>query len=412
MSKDHEFKPDDIVKSCKYLQMGCSFKLDGMFPCVHGSQKTPRIVSSEEINSGAATYNLIVARRRKLFETINGINDEQFTADCINNCQHLKDMNYKDVSFDYLGGEWLPGGLNIQHYTSCNARCTFCRYTQINAFNPPQYNILDVYDQFKRKGKIRGGNIIDFSGGEPTLLKNFDEIIKYFDDNNMGQVCVYSNSLIYSQVICDLLKEDKIVFTTSIETGIPSTYQKIHNISYSKVMENLIKYRNSGTHNLRLKYIITDENRTDDDMWSFIWTMLAIRPNIVMICPDFPYDDRSIPDETVKFAAKLWCMIEKFMGITPIDYTSVMLDEKLSKYKKELYCTINELKKTQDFSYDCHLYSGLEEKKALETQLSAILNSRTWRYGNRITAFIRKIFPKGSKRSVIAGKMFRTIFGK
>jgi hypothetical protein len=191
-------------------------------------------------------------------------------------------------------------------------------------------------------------------------------------------------------------------------------------------MENLIKYRNSGTHNLQLKYVITDDNRTDDDLWSFIWAMLAIRPDIVMICPDFPYDDKSVPDETVKFAAKLWCMIEKFMGITPIDYTFVMLDEKLSKYKEELFNSITELKKTQEFSYDCHLYSCsdenkalktqlsaiLEEKKNLEIQLSAILNSRTLRYGNKITTFLRKIFPKGSKRSIIMGKISRIFLRK
>jgi hypothetical protein len=74
-----------------------------------------------------------------------------------------------------------------------------------------------------------------------------------------------------------------------------------------------------------------------------------------MIAPDFPYGDKIIPEETVNFAAKLWCVIEKFMGITPNEYTSAMQDEKFVKYRKELYDNINELKKTPEFSYNLSL---------------------------------------------------------
>ena len=339
---------NDIVKSCKYLQMGCSFLLDGMYPCVHGSIQSPRIVSADEINSGAATYEMIIARRKLIFEALNGHNDTP-TADC-KICHHLKEVQNSDISFDYLGGEKLPGAFSIQHYTICNEKCSYCVYAQNNMFAPPQFNILDVYDQFKKRNKICGNNWIDFSGGEPAMLGNFDEIIKYFDDNKMGQVVVYSNALKFSTKLCELLKENKVILTTSIDTGIPSTYEKIRHGSYSKVMENLVKYRNSGTKNLWLKYVIIEDNRTDDDLWSFLFVVLSIRPDRVIISPDFPYGDKFIPQETSRFAARLWCLVEKFTGCKPKDYTSVMLGEKYDKYRKELHEEIIALKSTAEFS--------------------------------------------------------------
>ena len=66
------FQPNDIVKTCKYLEKGLCFQLDGLQCCVHGSKSSPVIVSAEEINNGACTHALIVKRKKELFLGING----------------------------------------------------------------------------------------------------------------------------------------------------------------------------------------------------------------------------------------------------------------------------------------------------------------------------------------------------
>ena len=71
-------------------------------------------------------------------------------------------------------------------------------------------------------------------------------------------------------------------------------------------------------------------------MWGFVMTMSAIRPNRIFICPDFPYGDRDIPDETVKFVAKLWYLLEKYVGDIVSNYTEGMGDAKFIKYHKDL----------------------------------------------------------------------------
>ena len=76
--------------------------------------------------------------------------------------------------------------MGIQHYTQCNERCTYCLYTRENNFIEPQYDILGYLEQFRKRGKLRGNNWIDFSGGEPALLKNLDKILQLFSQKQAG----------------------------------------------------------------------------------------------------------------------------------------------------------------------------------------------------------------------------------
>ena len=364
-----DLKPDDIVKSCPYLETGSCFQLEGVTCCVHGSMQSPYIVLADEIKNKTITYEKIIERKTELFKGLNKLSDKDIGACRV--CCNVVEKKYKDVCFEFLGGSPLPAAMNIQYYTECNERCLYCCYAQENNFQKPKYNILDYFNIFKERNKLRGNNWIDFSGGEPAMLKNFEEILNYMMDNQMGTVVVYSNSAIYSPAIYEGLKNNKIILTTSLDTGLCSTYKTLRGANvYTKVIRNLIRYRNSGTQNLWLKYVICNENRTDDDMWSFIMAMLAIRPNRVMICPDFPYGDKEIPDETVKFAAKLWFLLERLGDFTVGDYTSAMGDPKFEKYHKDLARELNDLKMQNSDFYDCVLKPLVVTKVIVQNSIS------------------------------------------
>ena len=342
--KMKNFLPNEIVKSCDYLERGLSFQLRGLCACTTATKSSPILATTDELKNQTATYDKIVQRRMEIFEAMNGLRDMDIEGckDCANICQ----KPYKDVNFEWGGGKNLPAGFSIQHYTMCNERCHYCCYAQNNEFYPPQYDILYVYELFRKQGRLGRNNWIDLSGGEPALLKNFDEILKYMMSNNMGTVVVYSNCSIFSPVLFEGLRNNKIILTTSLDTGLRSTYARLRGRDYfEKVVDNLIRYRNSGTKNLWLKYVITDENRTEDDLWSFVFVMLAIHPNSVMISPDFPYGDKQIPEETVKFAAKLWYMLETYMPDSWLqDYTSAFGDKKFIQYREAMFAELERLK--------------------------------------------------------------------
>lgn len=365
-----EFKPDDIVKSCPYIESGVWFNIRGIACCVLSTYTSPEIITSEELNSGKVTYDLVVQRRRELFEGVNDLR-EMDTGHC-KKCLNLKEKKYKDVNFEYLGGSGLPTAFDIQHFTSCNLRCTYCVYVQEDNLVAPQYDIIPFIELFKEKGKLRGNNWIDFNGGEPTILKNFDEILNYLLDNNLGGIGVYSNCVKYSQSIYNALKENKIYLINSIDAGTATTYKKLHGPdAYNKVVENLIRYQNSGTNNLQIKYIICDNNRTDDDLYGFLFLILAVRPGTCIISVDYPYGDKEIPKESCEFAAKMWYLLEKFGGIIPAiqsDYATA--DPKFRQCSIDIREEYKKLKDQNDFEKDWDLYK-IKYQKVIEPIIPA-----------------------------------------
>lgn len=395
--------PNDVVKSCKYIETGSYFGEQGVRCCTHADIYSPLLITAEEMRDGAG-YDLMVQRRREHFERVNGLREGP-TGSCPG-CGHLKSKKFKDVNFEYLGGEPIPGAMGVQHYTKCNERCTYCTYTVEDNFIPPQYEFLGYLEEFRKRGKLRGGNWIDFSGGEPATLKNFDEILNYFLGHKLGTVVVYSNSTVYKQSIYDALKKNKIILTTSLDTGLASTYKKLRGLDfYPKVIENLIRYRNSGTSGLWLKYVITDINRTEDDLWSFIMAVLAIKPDKVMMCPEFAYGADSFPEETVAFAARLYYLLEKHTGFAPVDYTTAFKGPKWDKYRADLRSLVEALKAKKPLDRK----SELKERGMVRAVKNRLIRARDRALHSELRA---RILPDGSTQFRIARRVWGNTIGR
>jgi uncharacterized Fe-S cluster-containing radical SAM superfamily protein len=407
-----DLAPGDLVRSCKYIEMGSCFALEGIRSCVHGTIQSRVLVTAEEIRTGAVTYDLVVQRRKSLFAALNGLADGHGPTDPCATCAHLKQVKYKDVNFEYVGGEPLPAGLNIQHYTECNQRCSYCDYAQKDRMFKVQYNMLDYLDLFRKVGKLRGNNWVDFSGGEPAIFPEFPTILRYLLDNKMGTVVVFSNALRFSQTIYDALKENRIILVTSLDTGIASSYKKLRGGNFfPKVIRNLIRYRNSGTKQLWLKFIVTDLNRTEDDLWSFVLAMLALRPDRLLICPDFPYTAPEVPAETTKFVARLWYILEKLTGITPLDYVSEFGDPLWLKYHASLKQALDEVYQKKPLGDECKI-----EKLAFPPPAFAPspLHRRVIAAKRRVwgSDLRKRILPVGSAGEARARQAWRRTFGR
>lgn len=345
------FSPDQEFLCCDYLLTGCCFQLDGIRACCLGTMSSPTLVSKEEIINKEISYELMVERRWELLLAFNGLNDKPTKA-CLT-CAQMKKMKLKDINLEYIGGKYLSAGFNIQFYTQCNEKCSYCCYARENNLIKPQYNILDVLEMFRERDRLRGNQDIGFSGGEPTLLKNFDKILDYFDKYNLGFATVYTNASIYSQKLFDLLSQDKIALTVSLDTGMCSTYCRIRGKNFlPRVWENLVRYRNSGTTHLQLKYVVTEDNQTDDDMWSFIFMMGALKPNRIYLCPDFPYGDREIPESSLQFLFKLWHMLKKYIPCELSDFAPAFGDPKFVRFREQWWSFIDRTYKENTYLRD------------------------------------------------------------
>jgi len=213
----------------------------------------------------------------------------------------------------------------------------------------------------------------------------------------------------FNQTLYDFLEKNKVILTTSLDTGVASTYNKLHGTkTFPKVIRNLIRYRNSGTHSLWLKCVICESNRSEDDLWSFVMAMLALRPNKIMICPDFPYGKDSVPEETLKFAAKLWYLIEELVGITPIDYSSTFGAPEWVRYHQDLPLAIEKVRaegplgRPEDIE---HLEPALL-RDAFKYRILRILGA-LWRSGLR-----HNLLPVGSRREQQVVNLYRKTLGR
>ena len=165
--------------------------------------------------------------------------------------------------------------LLFDHFTKCNCNCTYC-YTQEDKkkYNSLKtYNIYPIVKDMFDKGLIRRGGAIGFGGGEPTILPEFDKLIKLFLKNGFDDMRVPSSGIKYSSAIAKGIETGQLSVVVSIDSGCRETYKKIKQIdAYEKVCKNLKKYSKAQKRffNVISKYIIIPEvndTKEEIDKW-------------------------------------------------------------------------------------------------------------------------------------------------
>lgn len=165
--------------------------------------------------------------------------------------------------------------LLFDHFTKCNCNCTYC-YTQEDKkrYNSLKtYNVYPIIKDMFEKRIIRRGGAIGFGGGEPTILPEFDKLIKLLLKNGFEDIRVPSSGLKYSREIAKGIETSQLSVVVSVDSGSKETYKKIKQIdAYEKVCKNLKKYSLSQKRafNVISKYIIIPEindNYEEIDKW-------------------------------------------------------------------------------------------------------------------------------------------------
>ena len=92
-----DLKPNDKVISCKWVERALDMHIRGVACCCNGTQ-FKLLASTDEIYSGKVTYELIVQRRKELFEAkeINHVDSYDYKYDASKN-SYIKKNEVENV---------------------------------------------------------------------------------------------------------------------------------------------------------------------------------------------------------------------------------------------------------------------------------------------------------------------------
>ena len=262
------------------MESGLRLGQEGIHACQLGPFSSPIYFSEEEASHKKLTKQDLIEKREWIFELLN---DENAETPC-KGCSMVVEKPFKDVRFDLLGH------MDLAATTTCNLRCNFCGYTHFDSFDEAKYDALSILEQFAPED-VTWNSAVDFNGGEPTLLKDFDDYLQYFESRRT-RVFLFTNGLIYKQSVYDGLVNGTVRWAiVSLDAGTKATYKKMkRSPKFDQVLENIARYSEAGSKgggNCSVKYIFHEDNSNDEDVIGFCYAMLALRPQEVWLTFDF-----------------------------------------------------------------------------------------------------------------------------
>ncbi|MBQ2644811.1 radical SAM protein [bacterium] len=247
---------------CHLLSHGISVEKNDLHDCclTHLHNGRPFII---ELNQNK-TVNW-----EKVFELKHSLKNHKRTTEknCVG-CRLLTDERDYDKDNDYISH------INLNHWNICNSRCIYC--TREYNGGDKYYNILPMMKElFEYNG---GKNIVfygelTFQGGEPTMLPEFEELLRMFTSKKMP-VRIHSSGIKYSPAIENGLNNNTVTLIISPDTANPETYKKIKRVDCcERVWQNLENYAKAVQEENRLKakfIIIPGYNDSIDEVDNFI----------------------------------------------------------------------------------------------------------------------------------------------
>ncbi len=183
----------------------------------------------------------------------------QFIADC-DGCPVLTKQNWGDNE------DFRIRKITIAHFSHCNLRCNYC-YTvlapELTIKPRNTYDLLPIFRQMIEAGLLSRDAEIRFSGGEPTILGEFEELLDLVSDYG-PRVRIYTNAVVRSEAILRALARRQVELVLGIDAATDEIYRKVKGRNVNRqVWANVQAYVAVDPDNCWVKMIIRRENLGD-----------------------------------------------------------------------------------------------------------------------------------------------------
>lgn len=224
-----------IFKSCNWITHGITFETTHMeMCCMRSHAGGGNLFVKNPYNGELLDWDKFFELKKKFIEE----NKQGKVNPKCKGCFYLHEDEWSEDE-NYINF------IHFNHWTHCNCGCIYCftDYDKENCNKNRYYNVLPVIKDMFEKNLLKTGGYINFAGGEPTILEEFDELLDFFVEKQVPEVIIHSSGIKYSDAIERGIKAGVVSVVVSVDSGSREVYRKIKNIdTYDKVIENLRKY--------------------------------------------------------------------------------------------------------------------------------------------------------------------------
>lgn len=312
--------------SCNWLQHGLSFENDHIEMCCLCCHKGGgRLNIKDSYNGKGLSWDDIFDLKQKFIDdNVNGITDPRCEG-CFNLVHRGWDDDEKYINY-----------IHFNHWTHCNSDCIYC-YTKWDkkAFNSrPHYKALPMLKELFKRKLFRPGGEVTFAGGEPTILNEFDDIIKCLLKNGADRITVHSSGIKYSKAIEQGIKEEKLSVCLSADSGTRDVFKQVKRVDkFDKFWENTRKYAEAQKNienkiYVETKFILIPEVNTykeEIDKWLELSVEAGVKSVVADIENDYCKELRQENKEKPAYLVDLCGYIiqrSSELGLNLVDYNN------------------------------------------------------------------------------------------
>lgn len=188
----------------------------------------------------------------------------ELCKDCVNTA--FKQWDEEDYIDYLLLTPWVP----------CNSNCIYCdapRDKYVLEHTTP-YKVLPLIKDMIKNNILKKNGTIDFAGGEPTIYREFEDLLHEFIKNDFERIIIHTNAIKKSNSIIKGLKKGVVRVLVSIDAGTKEVHKKVKQVnSFDSVWKNLKEYAKNqpeGADYVKAKYIIVpglNDSEEEIDIW-------------------------------------------------------------------------------------------------------------------------------------------------
>ena len=303
-----------VYKCCKHIRNGLNFTRTGIRFCNKLSARGQDYLVPYEKDF----YKHFVQIKHSILQDCK----KNKVPDYCQNCMYLEEKDWDD-------NDKKINNIEIFHWNQCNCACVYCgnrgeTHLKITE-KKGKSEFVDLYKILKSfiKEKHFADKVnVSFVGGEPTLLKEFPDILKLFMKHGY-KMHVLSNGILYEKLIAKSLKiNPENNMTISLDCGSKELFKKIKGVDkFDVVVSNIKKYikdSDENSRNLLIKYILI-EGLNDSKEEIIKWLELCKDMGVSTLHPSIEFC-HAVNNYNVKGPSDNICDTYNFMKDKIIEY--------------------------------------------------------------------------------------------